>query len=269
MNWYETIIAAREPRQSPQQAPQGPQPVGPPADPFSQIPQPKTLRKDRVWHVGNFDPKYKLRNSLEGHAMSVSEHPSAWESIANLGGNPRNMLVKGNGGVFLDAMKANRDKKFMAAVYQWAVSEGLVVFRDLWRVSTFDDEMDGERYSDYTDFDEALEEAGYGGIEEYRAMKDDPEFDPKIDGYGTLKKIPNQPVLTEKLGKMMLWNRLEPIQTSDAVLLAYADRAGFDGVWWNETLDPSAYSAPPRRHFPYEITGMAEAPAGDRRVHGP
>src|SRR3546814_17511865 len=80
----------------------------------------------------------------EGHGLSVSMDPDAWEVIAKLGGEPLWELSRdGNRGLDAHGLSECHRRKRS----DWAESEGLAVRADAWRWSRYDDEADADRKS--------------------------------------------------------------------------------------------------------------------------
>lgn len=200
-----------------------------------------------LYHLGTMDPTRKVRNSHEGHAISVSQHPNAWRQIAQLGGLPQWKFTNPKSR-FIDFHRAKRDKKLMQSIVQWGMSQGLVEMKPVWRVYSTDEEGE-ERYMTFIDFHKAIEEAGYVDESQYRQVQQDIasgqelEHDPEFE-FQTVKKGGTVPVMTPKLASLIQWDSPEPIMTMDALLLAYAEQMDVDGVWWNDNLDPDMLSAP-------------------------
>src|SRR3546814_10515345 len=101
---------------------------------------------DALWHRGTMDAADKgcRGESHEGHGLSVSTDPDAWEEIAKLGGEPLWELSR-DGNRFLDAhglSECHRRK-----MSDWAESEGLAVRADAWRWSRYDDAARSEEHT--------------------------------------------------------------------------------------------------------------------------
>lgn len=206
-----------------------------------------TLKKKRVWHVGSLGGPKKIVGGMgnEGDGLSVSEHPEAWRRIARLGGQDIWLLEK-PGGVFVDAVKALKSSGIKKALYDWALEHKLAVPSTIWRVVSTDEEG-GERYSEYDN-----ERAA-------RAEADDEE---------SVTEIPGRLKASKEMDR---WYRgftksaLEPVMLDDMLLFRYAEELGaHDGLWWNEILDPVAYSAPRGAIFQGKLAGWSKKVATGR-----
>lgn len=174
-----------------------------------------TVTVDTVWHIGWMDIEDKSSWSLEGHSLSVSVDPEAWTEIARLGGRPRWRLD----GPFrmVDAhLLADQERD---AVTRWAVTEGLVEEADLWAVTWFDDEIDDCVEALFETEDEAAAEV----------VEQPPELRRGLRPTGRLTGIVG---------------RSDPASCFDHVLIVWAEANGFDGVWFDDVLDPAVLSAP-------------------------
>lgn len=185
------------------------------------------IRKSTMFHVGNLSEPRKTVGGTgnEGDGLPVSEHPEEWRGIAKLGDAPVWNLQK-KGGVFVDVLRVLRNKSAKNAVLAWADAESLTEPSDLYRV-TWEDEDGEERYFEYTDRSEAEAE-----MDEGRRLE-------VVEGG------------VKPSEKMQTWYRgfagknLDNALLLDMLVFRYAEQAGvYDGVWWNEGLDPAAHSAP-------------------------
>jgi hypothetical protein len=175
-----------------------------------------------VYHVGDMneaDPAvYRAAGrSFEGNGLSVSAHPNVWRKIAKLGGGTTYALKKENA-KFLNAY----DKALRLEALKWCIGAGFIHKKTLYRVLTTDEEG-VSWFSDYVSREEALKEAS----EE-----------------SEVKKTVGYIVSDEMLGYFADGMTPSIILTTDYAVIWYAEAAGFDGVWWEESLDPSSLSAP-------------------------
>lgn len=176
-----------------------------------------------LWHVGTLDPTQKGQGSYEGAGLSVSLHPDAWRRIARgqVGGETWQLTKADNR--FLDAHRLSEPQRAM--IEDWAVAQGHAERSTVYRVRHFDDELDSEVYSDFPSRERAEAEA--------EAYEDDAQ----------VEEIPGQLTATAKL-RAATRNPNAVTNVFDLILSLYAEEHGYDGVWWNDRLDPSRYSAP-------------------------
>ena len=173
-----------------------------------------------LYHVGSLDPSKKRMGSYEGAGLSVSTHPNAWRKIARGMVVGDTYVVTKPNNVFLNASKLTKALK--REIADWGISQQLIKQTIVYRVSYYDDELESEVYSDYASLKDAKEEAG-----------DELEIK-KLSGY--------EP--TQKLKTLAHNNYITPTGILDYVLPIYAEANGYDGVWWQDKLDVSKYSAP-------------------------
>lgn len=183
----------------------------------------QTKTFDKLYHVGRWDPLLKNKRGLsyEGRGVSVSEFPEAWRKIARLGNAPVWVLTKPEN-KFLDWLGLTAQEKEAASI--WAAEAGLLTRATIWEVSWFDDELDEkvalamltEQEAD-AEMDEGRVKSSYEGWAPTLALA-------IFSGYS--------------LGALPLG------YVQDSVAVAYATHLGLDGVFWDERLNVSAYSAP-------------------------
>ena len=177
---------------------------------------------DTVYHVGYLDqPRKTPYFSYEGDALSVSKDPDAWIRIAELSG-------------YLYRLSKRDPRWFYAlgaehVVNQWSVQQDFLVEAPKYRVYYYDSELDGERYFEFVDREDALTEAEDWG--------DDARVE-RVTGY--------------VLGTRGVRYVIERLQGNPATVtmpemyapLWYAEAHDYDGVWWDEVDDPAHMSAP-------------------------
>jgi hypothetical protein len=180
------------------------------------------IRKlNKVYHVGSMDVNNKSNFSLEGSGLSVSVNPEEWRKIAQLGDRDLYILTNPNG-VFVDGNKLNKQQK--GNVISWGVENGYVLQEETYRVYYYDDELEEEVYMEFSTHKEAEQEADDANdIEIY---------------IGGIKP-------TEKLKFDTKQNKVDTSQSFDLLLTLYVENyTKYDGIWWNDKLDTSKYSAP-------------------------
>lgn len=189
----------------------------------------------RVYHVGALTtvrPPRERRYSLEGHAVSVSVDPAAWQRIARLGG--RAQIIELNGHPLLDMLRLEEDtfKGLRSAIDAFALESGLAVPGTVYRseVISEDEEVGWCFHSTY---EEALQEA-----------YDDPDAVAEIQ----------QLVPTERLAQLSWVEKVDLSLVRDFIAMQYAEQIlDLAGVWWDETYAPEHLSAPRGGIFPREL----------------
>ena len=186
----------------------------------------------RVFHAGLLDgaPPAGSRFSQEGQCLSVSEVPYAWVAIARLGGSPIWELAKADNR-FLAAHRIS--KKLSAVILSWGIDAGYVEMREAWVTNYTQQDENGEGF-----LAEGISLTLDAAIAEYGEVGEDDAFEvtahtPKMLPFPTAK-------LEAHAGQKVCL-----AMAKDMLLMAYADVVlGYDGVFWNETLDIDALSAP-------------------------
>jgi hypothetical protein len=191
------------------------------------------------------EPAQKAKGSYEGSSLSVSIHPVAWSAIANLGADGFVLSKVDDSAVaFANASKLTKDEK--KAVVEWGKQEGLLLEKEVYIASYFDVDDEATRKIECASREEAAAE-----------VQDMPKR--RIQG----------PVLvigaTEKLltlsDQTISKHEISSDFAYDLTLLAYVEKhLDVDGVWWNETLDVDALSAPRGAIFPSKLDGFEKHP---------
>lgn len=199
------------------------------------------LRKSKVYHIGTLDGALRAqRFSLEGDALSVSEHPEAWKQIARLSG-PRHTLSKREG-LFLDMHSA----RVAGLIEDAGVAAGLLAWVPRYKAEYFDDEADESRYTLHLTKEEAQAELG-------ECAGDFDDGEPKLPT--EVHVLTTTALLREgyprvspagEAGSLALTLAANVLHASSK--LPFAERV--DGLWWNERLNPASLSAPRGSIFP-------------------
>jgi len=179
-----------------------------------------TVSPSHVYHIGAINVGARNAHNLEGGFLAVSRCPNAWMQIARLGGNPC-WQIDTSGIRMLDMHRLPR--KTGIEITRWATAEGLLEPTTVYRVEMTDEEGDTVGYMEFGTRGDAIEQAS--GEESYVT---------------TVEAL----VGTAKLREAMLHSDLSSQLSLDFGILAWAERAGFDGAWWPETYEPDALSAP-------------------------
>lgn len=178
--------------------------------------------KNTVYHVGNLDaPRKKPHVSYEGSGLSVSLHPEEWRKIARGHVSGDTWALSKEDPKFLLANKANQKK-----ARKWAIENGWLKPQTRYQVSWFDDEMDDTMSMTFDSMEEAKEEAESHEVEVE-------EIDSvALDSKGL------------RYWKEAFSSEPKNSLAGDFAILWYAEAKGYDGVWWNDRLDPVRLSAP-------------------------
>jgi hypothetical protein len=173
-----------------------------------------------VFHVGfldldNLNNKPIVSSSLEGNGLSVSQHPGEWTKIAKLGGSPIFRLRKDNPRFIIDS-EENRERAI-----QWCLDSGYLIKQKKYRA-----------YLENEDGDEEFFE-----LDTKKEAQQESENVKTIDGYSFGEKGLNY-------WKLAFSSNPSNSLAADFALIFYAEKMGYDGVWWNEIFDVSRLSAP-------------------------
>jgi hypothetical protein len=182
----------------------------------------------KVYHVGCIDidnpvVNRKAGDSQEGNGLSISLHPDAWTQIAQLGGNDTYVLTNPEPR-FFDGL----DESMIKDASEWCLSEGYIKKATIFRLWAYDDEVGGKIYCDFTSRQKAKEEL-------MSDEEDEDNYIEKIEGYKF-----------DKASKVYFasGHKADVSLINNYIAIWYAEAHGYDGVWWNEALDPDGYSAP-------------------------
>lgn len=178
---------------------------------------------DKVWHVGSFNPADKNMHgsSQEGTGLSVSECPEDWAGIVGLGGYPTWELERADAR-FLDYHAMSDAQR--AALLAWGIDRGYAQLREMFKMSYFDSEYEEERYQ----LLDTREDAELEGC----------EYDDAVIEAVTV------PYPTAAMHERLKF-RAEPLSVQDFLATFYVeDATALDGVWWHDTHEPEALSAP-------------------------
>lgn len=211
-----------------------------------------TVSFPRLWHVGTLDLSHKRPGSLEGACLSVSRCPGAWREISDGHVSGPCWVADASDIPLLDAHALDDAQR--RDVLAWGVAEGLCEPAVLWRMETFDEEMDDTRIMILETRDEA--------ICELCLDEEDPDYEDQVNeqvsridehrGTPRLADISLHPG-RDLLGDSIVLDMLLPLWTWAKTDLA--------GVWWDDRFDPLAYSAPRGGILPARMDRLRFAPA--------
>jgi hypothetical protein len=175
----------------------------------------------RVYHVGDMDTEnpavYRAAgSSYEGNGLSVSAHPEAWKRIARLGGGSTYALTKENPR-FFDAY----DQGLKKEAVDWCLANGFLEKRTYWQAMSRGGGVN--TFSLHDTREEAEKEA------------DSPDFVCEHEGFA---------VVGPMLGYFRKEQKPSRSLVEEYAIIWFAEAAGFDGVWWSDSLSPNNYSAP-------------------------
>lgn len=189
-----------------------------------------------LYHVGTMDIANKSSESYEGNGLSVSICPDVWMRLARCCTTTIWELYKSNLEM-LDYYSLTENEFSIAR--EWGVLEGYLEDCIVYRYTYFDDEMDCDLTSIHKTFEDACKEAclenKYATFEEFKNSEES-QF------YNIEEEIGFNP--TDKLKKISFVN-LSIDNAEDINFLLFLEKnTNLDGVYWNELLDESRYSAP-------------------------
>ena len=170
-----------------------------------------------VYHIGSMAGRGKPDFSLEGNGLSISQDPGAWIKIARLGGQSLFKLTKKNPRFYF----ADRDD---LKSIEWGIKNDFLKSANKWRAWKTDEEGN-EEYSEFDSEKEAKNEV------------DDPGEIELTKGYDFGPK-------GIKYWKESFSSKPRNSLATDLAPVFYAESQGYDGVWWEEILDPQRFSAP-------------------------
>ena len=216
--------------------------------------------QEKLTHIGTMKPADKGTNSLEGHGLSVSECPDAWQSIVKLGGLPRWTVTPRIQSQFLDWHRVTPHQ--VAAITSWGQGAVLCIPCTGFKVSWYDSECDGMVSTTFVDKASALSEfESLQAVHEGESIENSPQFE-EFSGFAL-----TQPALTA------LCRRNASLQeTAELLAVLYVEReTRLDGVFWDDHLDPAGLSAPravivPDRLNDFKFKKHALAPARRMRM---
>jgi hypothetical protein len=184
-----------------------------------------TVTFDEVFHVGTLnadDKRSQYSTSLEGDGLSVSLHPDEWIQIARLGGNPTWRATR-DGNRFVDRWEITDEQRH--AIEAWAVAVGLVETVTRFELTRYDCELEDDYITHLCTFDEADSER-------------DGDDDATITEIQTLAVRP-------ALASLAAATAGDTLGAFDAALGVFVQtHTDADGVWWFDTYNPDALSAP-------------------------
>ena len=188
----------------------------------------------KLWHLGTMNSNDKRPGSMEGACLSVSNCPESWRIVSDGMVDGDLWLADGSEQPFLDALALNDATK--NAILEWGREEGLCERVELWKVQTYDQEA-GENRTIYT-------ETKLDAECELNLDEEDPEYEQRFNESArlVLEHVPTDLLNQITFTGVKLYGDSQTID----MLLPLWTWANTDlcGVWWNETHDPYAYSAP-------------------------
>lgn len=159
--------------------------------------------------------------SYEGPGLSVSLHPDDWRAIAKLGDTPTWVAHKTNN-LFVDRWALTEQQE--DEIQRWGIRNQLLEYVTRWEVARWDSELDHQYFIHCETYQEALEEAD---MEESIVTEIE-----------TLAS-------TTKLAELTGTQKGNTASAFDMALNIYTQQeTDLDGIWWEDTYDPSTYSCP-------------------------
>ncbi|OXX48857.1 hypothetical protein B9J93_03795 [Vibrio sp. V17_P4S1T151] len=188
---------------------------------------PVTQVVEQLYHVGTLDINSRRNNSHEGRGLSISTEPDAWVKI-NRGlttGNLYNLSKSGH--KFIDMLEIN--KEHYEQIFKWGIEKGYISQDFVYIINYYDDELDDNVFIEITDSDELSAEL--------EMM--DMIYDEAIEN-GTLEVNDNSYTITDK------FKAATGSEHKDLIVSLYCQEENIpvDGLYWDEELSISKYSAP-------------------------
>ena len=173
-----------------------------------------------LYHVGTMDLSKKSRFSLEGNGLSVSNCPDAWCAITEGFTHGDYFKLSKPDLQLLDYYALTSEE--VEEIQNWAIQHGYVLRGSLYKSISWNEEG-SECYSLFQSFDEALMEAD-----------EDEERVIMVPGL-----LPTQKLLDQSLVQVEL------LHIPYIITELYTEQVlNYDGIYWDEVLDISSYSAP-------------------------
>jgi hypothetical protein len=177
--------------------------------------------------------------------MSFSSCPEAWEEIAELSGPWWDTDLSDK--KIIDGLTFLKSSTLMDNVHVWALINGLATKADVFKAIWRDTEIDEMVETWCTTKKQALAE-----IED----QDEASVEPSTQWAPTKALCIRMGTDVSQAGKP------NP-NTASELMMAWAEDHGWDGAFWNENLNPSAYSAPRGVVFKSRLDGVVWAPHVD------
>ena len=173
-----------------------------------------------LYHVGTMDISKKSRFSFEGNGLSVSNCPDEWVAITEGVTHGDYFKLFKPDMRLLDYYGLSDDEKKI--IQTWAIRNGYVRQGTVYKSLSWDE--DGrEFFSLHASYDEAFEEAG--------------EEEDYVEEVSWL--LPTEKLVDQSLVNVGL------LDIPDIITELYAEQVlDYDGIYWDEDLDVTAYSAP-------------------------
>ena len=190
----------------------------------------QTVSLSPVWHVGDLSgDRDRPYISYEGRGVSVSLHPQAWENIMRRDGSATGeqlstyRLEKPNAEFYFVDPSAD-----LSCERKWCLDHHFVTERPGYHVS-YINHLGETAYFCMADEERARAEA------EARDGKVEPSSILRLDTRGVTywEEAFNQPPL-----------EADPVLIEGLLPVWIAREQDYDGVWWDERLDPANFSAP-------------------------
>lgn len=183
--------------------------------------------KEDLYHVGSLDISKRKNNSHEGRGLSISTEPEAWEAINKGRTVGDTHLVSKSSNKFVDMLRI--DKGVYEELFSWGVSNGYMEQVVVYKVYWYDDELEETVYQELYDIDDVKIELEDMDISYEEAIEDE-VLEVLEGGYSVTSKFKNETGSEHK----------------DLIVSLYCQNENIvvDGLYWNETLSISKYSAP-------------------------
>lgn len=195
---------------------------------------------DKIYHLGSLDSSKRSALSYEGHTLSASTCPEAWEKIARLGGNPCHKLEK-KGALFLDVESLLNNTALEKRLLKFGKDNGFIELRNIYEISWYDEEME-----DTMSFRCLSSEEAFNEMDEDRSMKE-------------LSEWIETPLLLERTSQSRKVSASNPRQLLAVLYAEHLSEKGYplDGVFMDHQYAPDHLSAPAFGILPGKLKSFA------------
>lgn len=196
---------------------------------------------DTLYHIGTLDSERKSALSYEGHCLSVSLCPNAWQSIAKIGGDCH-QLTKPKAS-FLNATSLINNSSLEKRLLKFGKDHGYIELAEVYELSWYDDEFEDTMSFRVRTMEEALYET---------EDREDMEIAPKKDWVETQ-------ALLDKTAQKRSLSSADP---RELLVVAYADHLAeqghpIDGIFMDHLYEPQSLSAPAFGILPSKLSDFS------------
>lgn len=197
-----------------------------------------TFTIDRLYHIGALDSRKKSDLSYEGHCLSASLCPNAWQSIAKIGGDCHQLHKPG--AIFLNVTSLLNNSALEKRLLKFGKDHGYIELAEVYELSWYDDEFEETMSFRVRTMDEAFYESEDREDMNIKPMKD---------------WVETQGLLDKTLQK----RSLDSSDPRSLLAVAYAEHLAeqghpIDGVFMDHLYEPHNLSAPAFGILPSKLT---------------